>query len=116
MTVREQFNIRTKHLWIALPISILLIVLLLTLMEYFWWLLGVVIIVGSPMGFIIYLKTLCPSCNNSLRELTQAGIFRLYRLPDKVKYCPYCGIDFDEEIDQTQSGELDAAGNSNKGE
>lgn len=42
----------------------------------------------------------CPRCGKSIGHLTRSPInFSLFRFPKRVRFCPYCTVDFEDEVE-----------------
>jgi len=43
----------------------------------------------------------CPSCSKNLGHLTRSVIdFSLFRFTKRVRSCPFCTVDFDDELEK----------------
>ena len=58
-------------------------------------------------GIALTIRIVCPHCGKWIAPVTGFSLLPIFRgLPRKVKHCPLCGADFDQElIDREKSGE-----------
>lgn len=104
MTVRDQL-LNTTRLLRALyaPFvvgGVLLIILFLKLnsvvlavLMIILWFTGIVL-----LGSLVMARFQCPKCGGNLRQLLNASGFVVISLPKGVRFCPFCGLRFDEEF------------------
>ena len=111
MTAREHINYRLR-VWGAIPLVLCVV-----------FLFGMFATAepgrkGFPQGFLIILvswfvgigisgsvvrhRLVCPNCKGSLFYLSSQGYPLWLKLPKLIKYCPFCGIDFDEDLQPGQ--------------
>ena len=53
----------------------------------------------------LYYAVRCPKCHNAVAYLTYLPGGGIFRLSKKVKFCPFCGVAFDNQIEETKGNE-----------
>lgn len=106
-TFREKINERLRwHPWI-IPFAPLMAALILGAifikMDLIWVGIGLAILFSCWGIFAAIRLGLCPQCSSPLLPLCsyqpRVSVGRSL-LPEKVKYCPICGLDFDQPSDK----------------
>jgi hypothetical protein len=49
----------------------------------------------------LYFGIRCPSCKNPVAYLTYMNRGGYFHLSKNIRFCPFCGIEMDSDIDQT---------------
>ncbi len=102
MTGRQYLDKRTAVMAVILGVSLALWLLLLALFET-----GHVprSVMATPLAGILLcaayhaLMIRCPRCRKRLAHVTRSPIdFSLLRFPKRVRFCPHCTIDFEDEL------------------
>lgn len=115
MTYRQLIKLRIG--WLAHGLSLLIgLVVGVVVIDFFdngnndallLYLLGGHLIVFVVL-WLLFLKKLssclaCPNCRENLIPLVSYARSLLFVLPTKIRFCPFCGVDFDAEFGDSET-------------
>jgi hypothetical protein len=103
MTIRDHLKRRFGYGLIAALIGLVIVAVVASITDDFTW--SPIVQAGLAtclaIMFFATARVRCPKCHGDLW-----GISRSVMAPefakDRVKFCPHCGVSFDEELDRAQ--------------
>jgi hypothetical protein len=107
-TIRTKLSRKRRKLVFTMVLGFLILLagmIGIILSQWFW-----VLIVGGGLiimipNFILWYKMPCPSCGGNLGHAINWINWSMKRdwkvaIPDQIKFCQYCGVSLDKEIEQ----------------
>jgi hypothetical protein len=102
MTIRETLSLRKRRFVIFSYVGMAIFVPAMILTQEF----EPIIIIGIGgfvlafvSLFILFFNTPCPKCKGNLGR-TIIHIGGPFSVPNKIKYCPFCGVNLDSSVAQ----------------
>jgi hypothetical protein len=108
-SIRTKLSRRRRKLVFTMVLGFLMLlagVIGMILSQWFW-----VLIIGGGLlimipNFILWYKMPCPSCGGNLAHAINRVAWSTWKpnwkiaIPERVKFCQYCGVSLDKEIGQ----------------
>jgi hypothetical protein len=106
MTISDYLKRRTRRLffamfavWLCMPLTFAVLGAQSANYGFPWPILW---FVAFGIAGLMLARTKCPRCNGPLYGLAGNIAFRVFR-QKRVRFCPYCGVDFDEPMESPPS-------------